>query len=61
MLEEFIRLRYKISNVYEGLGKKKFIILACLNLIIEVLADNKTSANFSLDALNQTYWDNFGG
>ena len=59
MLQEIIDLRFKITKT-EGLGKKKFIILACLNLIIEVLADNKTSANFSLDALNQTYWDNFG-
>jgi hypothetical protein len=59
LLQEFTDLRFKIAKT-KGLGKKKFIILACLNLIIEVLADNKISANFSLDALNQTYWDNFG-
>lgn len=59
MLEEFTNLRYRISSA-EGLGAKKLVILSCLSLIIEILADNKIAADFQLDALNQVYWDFMG-
>jgi hypothetical protein len=59
MLQEFTDLRFKIANT-EGLGVKKLVILACLNLIIEILADNKIAADFQMDALTQVYWDFYG-
>ena len=57
MHETLIKLRFEIAHD-EKLGKKRFVLLACLNLCLEILNGDKSTQLIAMDVLNTMFWEN---